>query len=250
VDFLSLWMGGNFTETQIKLHVPPLMRALMSHIFNSAHKHFWHPQLQKRRTQIMRSFQRLTPSKGMRELFASWVLDGKTCETNSIPAGSSGSLDKSTCRLAVVQNPGHFNLHQFRAYDLFENAGTPKNKKWLIIGPAEYDLPCRHWQLEALAFFDYLLYGSDNGYASQPPRYSKAGAESFGTAADIPIPGSSPVRLYPASAGEDSAMHVALLLLRADFLPQGSLGRELPLTASRHLTEKGAVKFLGLPFSK
>jgi predicted acyl esterase len=108
----------------------------------------------------------------------------------------------------VVQNPGHFNLHQFGAYDLFENAGTPKDKKWMIIGPAEYELPCYHWQLEALAFFDHLLYGAANGYANQPPvRYWKDGAEAHGSAADFPIPGSAPEWFYLAASGADPAVH-------------------------------------------
>jgi putative CocE/NonD family hydrolase len=208
VDFLALWMGANFTDAQLKLHVPPLVRALLSHFFNSPLKHFWKPQVQKRMTRIMTSFQRKKPSTAMRELFASWVLDGKTRATNSIPAGPSGSLDKITVPFVVVQNPGHFNLHQFGAYDLFQNAGTPKDKKWMIIGEAEYELPCYHWQLEALAFFDHLLYGAANGYANQPSvRYWKAGAEGWGTATDFPIPQSAPERFYLASGGSDSAVH-------------------------------------------
>jgi hypothetical protein len=100
------------------------------------------------------------------ELFASWVLDGKTSRTNNIPAGPSGSLNRIHVPFVVVQNPGHFNLDQFGAYDLFQNAGTRKGEKWMIIGPAEYELPCYHWQWEALAFFDHLLYGAANGYAN------------------------------------------------------------------------------------
>jgi hypothetical protein len=73
---------------------------------------------------IMKSFQRKAPTKAMREMFASWVLDGKTRARNSIPAGPSGSLGKIAVPFVVVQNPGHFNLHQFGPYDLFENAGT------------------------------------------------------------------------------------------------------------------------------
>jgi uncharacterized protein len=208
VDFLALWLGANFTDTQVKLHVPPLVRALMSHVFNSPLKHFWQPQVQKRMTRIMKSFQHKTPSKEIRELFATWVLDGKTRQTNSIPGGPSGSLDRIRVPFVVVQNPGHFNLHQFGAYDLFENAGTPRDKKWMIIGPSEYELPCYHWQLEALAFFDHLLYGAANGYANQPPvRYWKDGAEAYGSAADFPIPGSAPERFYLASSGADPAVH-------------------------------------------
>jgi uncharacterized protein len=208
MDFLALWMGANFTDMQFKLHIPPLVRALMSHVFNSPLKRIWQPLVQKRMTRIMKGFQRNVPSKAMRELFADLVLDGKTRATNRMPAGPSGSLDKITVPFVVVQNPGHLNLHQFGAYDLFENAGTPKDRKWLVIGPAEYELPCYHWQLEALAFFDHILSGAANGYASQPPvRYWRDGADDYRSAADFPIPGSEPVRYYPASNGADAVTH-------------------------------------------
>ncbi|MCU1322998.1 MAG: Acyl esterase [Acidobacteriaceae bacterium] len=211
IDFLALWMGANFTDTQTRLHVPPLVRALLSHVFNSPLKRWWKPMVQKRMLQIMKSFQRKAPTRAMREMFASWVLDGKTRATNSIPAGPSGSLDKIQVPFVVVQNPGHFNLHQFGAYDLFENAGTAKDKRWMILSEAEYSLPCYHWQLEALAFFDHLLYGAANGYAEQPAvRYWKEGAEAFGTATDFPIPESVAERFYLAAGGEgdaDAAMH-------------------------------------------
>jgi len=32
VDFLALWMGANFTDTQTRLHVPPLVRALQANV--------------------------------------------------------------------------------------------------------------------------------------------------------------------------------------------------------------------------
>ncbi len=85
-----------------------------------------------------------------------------------LPAGPSGALGDIEVPFVVVQNAGYLNLHQFGAYDLFENAGTPKDRRWLIVGPATYDLPVYLWQLEALAFFDHLVYGADNGYAAQP----------------------------------------------------------------------------------
>ena len=50
-----------------------------------------------------------------------------------------------------------------------QNAGTPSNRKWLIMTPPEYALPVYRWQLEALAFFDHIVYGADNGYATQAP---------------------------------------------------------------------------------
>jgi uncharacterized protein len=65
-----------------------------------------------------------------------------------------------------------------------------------------------HWQLEALAFFDHLLYSAANGYANQPRvRYWKDGAEAYGSAADFPIPGCAPERFCLASSGADPAAH-------------------------------------------
>jgi predicted acyl esterase len=208
VDFLSLWMGANFTPFQFALRVPPLVRALASHLFNSALKRWWWPQIQKRMTRIMKGFQHKIPTRPTRELFAAIVLDGKTRATSALPPGPSGRLDGITLPFVTVQNTGYLNLHQFGSYDLFENAGTPKNRKWLIIGPAAYELPCYHWQLEALAFFDHLVYGAANGYAAQAPvRYWTEGAAEYRCADDFPVPGSEAVRFYPASNGADHAMH-------------------------------------------
>ena len=207
-DFLALWMGANFTSFQTKLRVPPLLRAVMSNILNSPLKRWWWPQVQKRMDRIMKGFQKNTPTKPVRELFAAIILDGKTRATNPMPAGPSGALDKITVPFVVAQNPGHFNLHQFGAYDLFENAGTPADRKWLIIGPANYELPCYHWQSEALAFFDHILFGAENGYRQQHAvRYWTEGAQDYRVAGDFPIPGSKPFRFYLASAGSDAVMH-------------------------------------------
>ena len=48
-DFFALWMGANFTPLQFRLRVPPLLRAVVSHITNSPLKHVWWPQLKKQR---------------------------------------------------------------------------------------------------------------------------------------------------------------------------------------------------------
>ena len=207
-DFLALWMGANFTPFQIKLHVPPVIRAILSNILNSPLKRWWWPQVKKRMDRIMKGFQKNTPTNQMRKLFAAIVLDGKTRATSPLPAGPSGALNKITVPFVVAQNPGHFNLHQFGAYDLFENAGTSADRKWLIIGPANYELPCYHWQSEALAFYDHILFGAENGYRQQQPvRYWTEGSGDYRAAADFPIPGSESVRFYLASAGADEFMH-------------------------------------------
>ncbi|WBK02194.1 CocE/NonD family hydrolase [Methylocystis parvus] len=207
-DFFALWMGANFTPFQFALRVPPLVRALVSHIANSPLKHLWWPLVKKRMTRFMKAFQRQVPTRPTRELFAEFMLDGKTRATAAMPQGPSGALADIEAPFVVVQNPGYLNLHQFGAYDLFENAGTPRDQRWLIIGPASFDLPVYHWQLEALAFFDHLLYGADNGYAAQARvRYWIEGVDAYGSAANWPLPGSTPLRLYLASSGADAGTH-------------------------------------------
>jgi predicted acyl esterase len=207
-DFFALWMGANFTPFQFRLRVPPLLRAVMSHITNSPLKHLWWPQLKKRMTRIMKGFQRLTPTTPTRQLFAALMLDGKTRATSVLPSGPSGAVADIEVPFVVVQNPGYLNLHQFGAYDLFQKAGTPPDRKWLIIGPATYDLPVYLWQLEALAFFDHLVYGADNGYAAQARvRYWTEGAKDYRGASEWPLPGSTALRLYPTSNGADGVTH-------------------------------------------
>lgn len=207
-DFFALWMGANFTPFQFKLRVPPLLRALVSHITNSPLKRLWWPLLKKRMARILKGFQRLTPATTTRELFAALMLDGKTRATCPLPAGPSGALKDITVPFVVVQNPGYLNLHQFGTYDLFENAGTPPDQRWMIIGPPAYDLPAYHWQLEALAFFDHLLYAADNGYAGQARvRYWAEGADAYRAASGWPLPGSTTVRLHLAANGADATMH-------------------------------------------
>ena len=152
-DFFALWMGANFTPFQFRLHVPPLVRALASHITNSPLKRLWWPQLQKRMARIMKGFERLKPARQTRELFAALMLDGKTRATFPLPNGPSGGLDAIKAPFVVVQNAGYLNLHQFGSYDLFANAGTPADRKWLIIGPAEFELPAYHWQTGGARLF-------------------------------------------------------------------------------------------------
>nr|WP_286198839.1 CocE/NonD family hydrolase [Mesorhizobium sp. BR1-1-16] len=218
-DFFATWMGSNFTPFQLKLHVPPLLRAMASHITNSPLKRLWWPQLKKRMARIMKGFQGETPTAATRELFAALMLDGKTRASSALPGGPSGALGEIDVPFVVVQNPGYLNLHQFGAYDLFENAGTPADRKWLIIGSPAYELPAYHWQLEALAFFDHVLYGADNGYASQARvRYWRQGAGTYASAADWPPPQSAPLRIYLTSNGADPDTHRLTPDLPADGL--------------------------------
>lgn len=220
-DFLTLWMGANFNETQERLHLPPVVRAALSHVFNSPLKKLWAPAVQENMGRIMDAFKKMTPDRKYRQLFAEWIFDGKTRATAKIPEGPRAQLDRITIPFVIVEDTGAFNLHQFGAYEIMEKAGTPADRKWLILAPPEYALPVYRWQLEALAFFDHVVHGAANGYASQAPvRYAADGAPGgeYRAATAFPIPGSRPERFFlrSAGAGADADTH---LLVRTP--PQG-----------------------------
>jgi uncharacterized protein len=207
-DFYGLWTGANFTETMVRLRVPPLVRALISQITNSPLKPVWQRMVMKRMNGIYLRFIKNTPVRPVREWYANWMIDGKTREQNCFPPGPYAELGNIEVPFVTVQNLGFFNLHQFGSYDLFEHAGTPTDRKWLILSPPHYELPVYAWQLEALAFFDHIVRGADNGYAAQPAvRYWLNGADRYVGASSFPIPGSEPVKFYLAPGGADNAVH-------------------------------------------
>jgi predicted acyl esterase len=229
--FCNLWMGANFTPTMYRLRVPPVVRALLSHITHSRLQPVLERMVMKRVDAIYRRMMSNTPIKPAREWYANWMLDGKTRETNSMPKGPYDELDKIEIPFVVVQNLGYLNLHQFGCYDLFENVTTPLDRKWMVLSPPHYGLPVYDWQLEALAFFDHVLRKTDNGYAEQPPvRYWLDGENCYVGATGFPIPGSRPMRLYLASGGADTATH--------------ALTREAPAEGGRN---SWAAVPLGLP---
>ena len=155
--FCNLWLASNFTPAMFRLRVPPVVRALLSHITHSRLQPVLQRMVMKRVDTIYRFMMSKTPVKPAREWYANWMLDGKTRETTSMPEGPYAELDKIEIPFVVAQNLGYLNLHQFGCYDLFENAATPADRKWMILAPPHYGLPVYDWQLEALAFFDHIL---------------------------------------------------------------------------------------------
>jgi uncharacterized protein len=210
VDFLTLWMGANFTPFQERLSVPPVVRAALSQALNSPLQRLWKPAVQKNVNHMMNGFKHLTPDIRYRKLLAQWLFDGKSRATHTMPPGPYAELDKIQIPFVVVEDMGTLNIHQFGAYDLMEHAGTAPDRRWLIMTPPEYELPVYRWQLEALAFFDHILHGADNGYATQAPvRYAVDGLpdDEYCSAPAFPIPGSTTVRWHLASQGDDWQTH-------------------------------------------
>ncbi|MFC5064852.1 CocE/NonD family hydrolase [Actinomycetospora atypica] len=206
--FLALWLGANFTDARDAGRMSPNRRALISRLTNGP----LHPLLERlvhRNVGTMfRRFMAATPSTWAREIFARWTFDEKTRESSTIPEGSTGVLGEIDVPFVVVQNLGYFNFHQYGTYDLFDNAATPPENKWMILGRAEYDLPVFAWQGEALAFFDHVLRGTDTGYDDLPRvRYWVDGAAEYASADAFPPPEGQARRLYLGSAGADHVTH-------------------------------------------
>lgn len=203
IEFFGLWTGANFTAKGVKLYVPPVMRAVLSHIVN---RPFLWKLVRPHIDSVMQGFKKNRPIPRALENLVAFFTDTDTDPNNRTDEGSFRRLSQIDVPFVVVQNRGNISLHQFGAYDLFENAGTPANRKWLIVGPAEYELPAYSWQLEALAFFDHIVKGVDNGYDRQPAvRWSRDGAAvgepAWGSAPDFPPPASYKLTLHPTVAG-------------------------------------------------
>ncbi len=207
--FFSLWAGANFKDTDFKRRMSPLKRALVSHLTNSRLLNpFLKKMVKKNVGKVFKDFMSSTPAMPIRKILANWLFDGKTRETNYTGFGSYTELDKITVPFVTIQNLGYFNLHNYGSYDLFENAGTAINRKWMILALSDYELPVYSWQLEAVAFFDHILFGEDNGYDEQAPvRYWLDGKESFKSADTFPASETKPIRYYLNSVGNDRAIH-------------------------------------------
>lgn len=198
--FFALWLGANFKDEDFTSTASPLKRAAMSQVINRPW--LWNRAIHPRIESIYQGFMTKRPSAEMRALFGRFLLDAGTRETSPLGSGVGDRLGEITTPFVVVHNPGMWNLHQFGAFDLFERAGTPHGKKFLVVGEAEYRLPVLVWQLEALAFFDHVVKGCDNGYAQQAAvRYWVEGANEFASAPSFPVHTATRTRLYLAENG-------------------------------------------------
>jgi putative CocE/NonD family hydrolase len=197
--FFALWFGANFKDEDFARVIPPWKRAAMSQVINRPW--LWSAYVHPRMERMYKGFMTARPSREMRELFVRLVLDSGW-RVNQPFADVHERLGEITTPFVAVHNPGMWNLHQFGAFDLFERAATPAGKKFLVIGEAHYRLPVLSWQLEALAFFDHVVKGCDNGYARQPAvRFWREGADDYATSTSFPIHRATRTRLFLDAAG-------------------------------------------------
>jgi uncharacterized protein len=196
--FLDLWMGANFTQKQHDSRWSENKRALVSHVTNGPLHGLVEKAVSANVAKMFNKFLTATPVEEVRRVYADWVFAVKSRnDPRAIAEGPTRILDRIEVPFVVVENLAMFNLHQYGSYDLFENAGTPADRKWIIIGEHEYSLPVYSWQLEALAFFDHVLRGTANGYADQAHvRYYLDGTDRYFGATEFPPNDATTVRLY------------------------------------------------------
>lgn len=206
--FLNIWMGANFTQEVIDYRMSPAKRAMISQLTNGPAHPLVEKAMHRKVDDMFAAFSAATPVREIREIYAAWLFDQKSRDTATMPEGPAPGLDRINVPFVAVQNLGYFNLHQYGAYELFQKAATAPDRKWLILAAPAYELPAYSWQGEALAFFDYILRGTDNGYADQPPvRYWTDGLDRFAQDTAFPPIDARTVRLELESAGDDPAVH-------------------------------------------
>ncbi|MCW8471276.1 CocE/NonD family hydrolase [Fluoribacter gormanii] len=194
-DFLNLWVGANFNPATVHRYIAPWKRALLSHLIS--YPWLWNKLIKPNLTKIIARFKKNHVIPKALRWYIHLMVDSNSREETQITQGPFQKLNQIHVPFVTVQNLGNIALHQFGCYDLFEHASTPQDKKWMILGPAEYELPVYSWQLEALAFFDHIVKGVDNGYADLPPvRYWVEGKNQFESAANFPIPEMQSHTLY------------------------------------------------------
>nr|HAT8714836.1 CocE/NonD family hydrolase [Legionella jordanis] len=205
-DFMNLWVGANFPPATVKRYIAPWKRALMSYLIN--YPWLWKRLVKPNLNKIITKLKQLQPTPEALRWYLHLMVDSPSREDTKISEGPFRRLQNIDIPFVVVQNLGNISLHQFGCYDLFEHASTPKDKKWLILGPAEYELPVYSWQLEALAFFDHVLKGVDNGYQNLPRvRYWVEGENRFHSATDFPVPEAKKEKLYLKGQTRDMDKH-------------------------------------------
>jgi predicted acyl esterase len=207
--FLGLWLGANFTDRRAAARMSPNVRALLSHLTNGPLHSLVEKAVHRNVRRVFAAALQATPSADVAQTYAHWLFDEKTRTDTTAPEVTRAGLARIDVPFVAVQNLGYLNIHQFGSYDLIEHAGTTDAHKWLILGPPVYDLPVYEWQGEALAFFDHVLRGTDNGYADQPHvRYWVDGADLFAGGATFPPADGEARRLHLGSGGPDHAVHL------------------------------------------
>ena len=209
LDFFNLWLGANFTDAVIHRYVKPNKRALLSYIFN---RPYLYRLLKPHLSKIIDKQKKHRINAQALLYYKKFLTESAYGELSPIGRGPYLDLANVNVPFVVVQNQACVSLHQFGAYDLYLRAGDKELPRWLIVGPAEYKLPVYSWQLEALAFFDYIVYGLNNGYAEQSPvRYWVSGENKFVSSPSFSPPKAQWMRYYLGPATQDNPKDYSLL---------------------------------------
>ena len=193
--FFALWLGANFKDSDFQSRMAPWQRAVASQLINR--DWLWDSVIHPKIESIYEGFLHQKPARPCASSSPTMISETKTRETFKFVEGASHVLGEIQTPFVVVQNQAQWNIHQFGSFDLFERAGTPAGKSGSSSPSASTSCRCCRWQLEALAFFDHVVKGCDNGYDQQAPvRYWRDGAKDYAGAPSFPPPDSKTARLF------------------------------------------------------
>jgi uncharacterized protein len=189
-----------FVGSTQKISVPPLVRHLISYLFNRN----W---IQKRITTFFFKNEEKMPQQMHPE--ASWMRDfaklafDEQCDGPFYREKSAWPvLDRIHIPVCIGTNWANPGIHMRGAFQAWHGIHAPKK---LFIGPPDPRWPWSNYHGELLAWYDYYLKGIDTGVAEQPAvRYWLQGADRWESAADWPVPDAVTQRLYLNSTSEES----------------------------------------------
>jgi hypothetical protein len=201
-DFLADYFAINGSLQELR--IPPFLRHLMSYVLAN-------PLLPRAYSRLMPKLgpvlpRRLHPPRSWLKQYARLAVDEPFDGPDYHRSSAWPTLDKIEVPVLLGCDWGMVGTHLFGAFEAWHRITAPKR---LLVAPAYLGWPYTRFQTEAVAYFDHVVRGVDNGYDALPPvRYWLHGAERWEHATDWPPPDASALRFRlrperPEGAGDD-----------------------------------------------
>lgn len=238
-----------FVGATQKISVPPMLRHLMSYIFNRN----W---IQKQITSFFfenekKMPQQMHPEEAWMRDFAELAFDEPYDGPFYREKSAWPVLDRIQVPVCIGTNWANPGLHMRGAFQAWHGIQAPKK---LFIGPPDPRWPWSNYHGEALAWYDHYLKGLDTGVDEQPAvRYWLQGADCWKSASDWPVPEAVTQRLYLATSSNESEGPHSLqgelppqqTTLKFAAIPQGM---QYPKELDKYTTQ--VLSYLSEPFGE
>ena len=199
-------MERHLTEANYTKRMSPNRRALVSHLTNGPLHPMIEKMVHKNADRIFDSFMASTPVEWARRVYAHWLFDEKARDESTIPEGSSPVSATSTSRSRWCRTSG-LQPAPVRKLRLFENAATPADRKWMILGPPGSTCRCTPGRVKRSHSSTTSCATSTTATASSRRCATGSRADRFVSSTAFPPPDGEIKRLYLGSGGHDHANH-------------------------------------------